>query len=117
MQTRRVPCESISSDPTSGRVASPRCASSRVGRSTTKRCRRPRVREIGMRAWTIRDSMELYQVPQWGRGFFGIDELGNVLVQPRGPEGPSIALPTLVEDLRQRGLRTPLLLRFSDILA
>src|SRR5262245_8808669 len=70
-----------------------------------------------MRAWTIRDSVELYQVPQWGRGFFGVDEQGNLVVQPRGPDGPGIALPTLVEDLRQRGLRTPLLLRFSDILA
>ena len=70
-----------------------------------------------MRAWTIRDSLELYQVPQWGRGFFGVDEQGNLVVQPRGPEGPAIPLPTLVEDLRQRGLRTPLLLRFSDILA
>jgi arginine decarboxylase len=70
-----------------------------------------------MRAWTIRDSVELYQVPQWGRGFFGVDEDGNLRVQPRGPDGPGIALPSLVEDLRQRGLRTPLLLRFSDILA
>src|SRR5512144_1169574 len=70
-----------------------------------------------MRAWTIRDSMELYQVPQWGRGFFDVDEQGNLVVKPRGAEGPAIALPTLLEDLRQRGLRTPLLLRFSDILA
>ena len=70
-----------------------------------------------MRAWTIRDSLELYQVPQWGRGFFDVDEQGNLVVRPRGPEGPGIALPTLLEDLRQRGLRTPLLLRFSDILA
>src|SRR5215468_695104 len=70
-----------------------------------------------MRAWTIRDSVELYQVPQWGRGFFGVDEHGNLVVQPRGQDGPSISLPGLVDDLRQRGLRTPLLLRFSDILA
>src|SRR5262245_33468571 len=70
-----------------------------------------------MRAWTVRDSVELYQVPQWGRGFFGVDEEGNLGVPPRGPEGPGISLPSLVEDLRQRGLRTPLLLRFSDILA
>ncbi|MEN8160453.1 MAG: biosynthetic arginine decarboxylase [Myxococcota bacterium] len=70
-----------------------------------------------MRAWTIQDSIELYQVPQWGRGFFGIDENGDLRVQPHGPDGPAVSLPSLVEDLRQRGLRTPLLLRFSDILA
>ena len=33
------------------------------------------------------------------------------------PERPRHRAPALVEDLRQRGLRTPLLLRFSDILA
>jgi len=70
-----------------------------------------------MRAWTIRDSLELYQVQQWGRGFFGINEQGELRVQPHGENGPGVSLPSLVEDLRQRGLRTPLLLRFSDILA
>ena len=65
-----------------------------------------------MRAWTIRDSIELYQVPQWGRGFFGIDEKGELRVQPHGTDGPGVSLPSLVEDLRQRGLRTPLLLQF-----
>ncbi len=70
-----------------------------------------------MRAWTIRDSLELYQVQQWGRGFFGIDAEGDLRVQPHGADGPGVSLVSLVEDLRQRGLRTPLLLRFSDILA
>jgi arginine decarboxylase len=69
-----------------------------------------------MRAWTIQDSMELYQVLQWGRGFFGIDETGDLRVQPLGAQGPGVSLASLVADLRQRGLRTPLLLRFSDIL-
>jgi arginine decarboxylase len=70
-----------------------------------------------MRGWTIRDSLELYNVAHWGRGFFGIDERGKLVVTPRGAGGPSIELPALVEDLRTRGLRTPLLIRFSDILA
>jgi arginine decarboxylase len=70
-----------------------------------------------MRGWTIRDSLELYNVPAWGRGFFGIDPSGDLLVQPRGDQGPKVDLPRLVEDMRQRGLRTPLLLRFSDVLA
>jgi arginine decarboxylase len=70
-----------------------------------------------MRGWTIQDSVELYQVPQWGRGFFGIDETGDLRVQPHGAGGPGVSLASLVEDLRQRGHRTPLLLRFSDILA
>ncbi|HEU4431226.1 MAG TPA: biosynthetic arginine decarboxylase [Myxococcota bacterium] len=69
-----------------------------------------------MHAWTIRDSLELYNLQNWGRGFFGVNESGQVEVRPRGEGGPAIALPALVEDLRQRGLRTPMLLRFPDIL-
>jgi len=42
---------------------------------------------------------------------------GRVLVRPRRGEGPGIDLLELVQDLRRRGLRTPLLVRFSDILA
>lgn len=70
-----------------------------------------------MRGWSTRDSLELYQVQNWGRGFFGVNDAGHVEVRPRGPDGPAIDLPLLVEDLRGRGLGTPLLLRFSDILA
>jgi len=70
-----------------------------------------------MRGWTVRDSMELYNVANWGAGFFTINEKGHVEVLPRGDAGPGIDLLDLVQDLDQRGLRTPLLVRFSDILA
>jgi arginine decarboxylase len=70
-----------------------------------------------MRGWTIRDSRELYQVKSWGHGFFDINPDGRVQVQPKGSRGPHIDLLDLVHDLKRRGLRTPLLIRFSDILA
>lgn len=69
-----------------------------------------------MHGWTPRDSLELYNVENWGRGYFDIDASGDLLVRPHGPNGPSISLPALVKDLRERGLRMPLLVRFSDIL-
>ncbi len=69
------------------------------------------------RGWTIRDSLELYNVANWGNGFFDINEKGRVEVRPRGGAGPGIDLLELVQDLKRRGLRTPLLVRFSDILA
>jgi len=69
-----------------------------------------------MRAWTVRDCMELYNVPAWGAGFFSINAKGHVEVQPR-PDGARIDLLELVQDLEQRGQRPPLLIRFSDILA
>ncbi len=70
-----------------------------------------------MSKWTTRDSLELYGVPRWGAEYFHINELGHVVVRPRGETGPSIDLPELVHDLERRELRTPLLIRFSDVLA
>ena len=71
-----------------------------------------------MHGWTIRDSEELYGVRNWGAGFFSINDKGHVEVTTHAPtSGPGIDLLELVQDLEQRGLRTPLLIRFSDILA
>jgi arginine decarboxylase len=69
-----------------------------------------------LRAWTTKDATELYNVDGWGRGFFSINEAGNVQVTPAGPDSPPIDLKALVDDLRSRGLKLPLLIRFSDIL-
>ncbi len=70
-----------------------------------------------MRGWTIRDSLELYGVPAWGGGHFGINGDGHVEVRPHGRHGAAIDLLELVKDLERRGIRAPLLIRFSDILA
>jgi arginine decarboxylase len=67
--------------------------------------------------WTFQDSLDLYDVPNWGGGFFSINEQGSVTVGPGGENDPCIDLHSLVLDLKRRGLRTPLLVRFSDILA
>ena len=70
-----------------------------------------------MNTWTIDDSLELYSVAAWGSDFFAINGAGHVAVRPRGEAGPEIDLRELVSDLEQRGQHTPLLIRFSDILA
>ncbi len=70
-----------------------------------------------MRGWTHRDSLELYNVPNWGAGLFRVNDQGHVEVRPRGAKGPRVDLLELVRDLERRGLHTPLLIRFSDILA
>ena len=69
-----------------------------------------------LRAWTIKDAAELYNVSGWGRDFFSINESGNVEVTPAGPGSTRIDLKELVDDLRSRGLQLPILIRFSDIL-
>ena len=69
-----------------------------------------------IRAWTTRDSAQLYNVGGWSSGYFGINDAGHVEVMPRGAGGPSLDLYDLIQDLQRRGLGMPLLMRFSDIL-
>jgi arginine decarboxylase len=69
-----------------------------------------------LRAWTVKDSLELYNVNGWGRDFFTINDAGHVEVTPAGAGSPRIDLKELVDDVRSRGLNLPLLIRFSDIL-
>ena len=70
-----------------------------------------------MRGWTVHDSLELYSVAVWGAGFFTVNEARPRRGAPARRRRPEIDLLELVQDLEQRGLRTPLLIRFSDILA
>src|SRR5512147_1021120 len=70
-----------------------------------------------MKTWSLKDSTDLYQVASWGAGFFGVNAVGHVQVTPRGPDGPAIDLYELLPTLQERGLRLPLLVRFSDIVA
>jgi arginine decarboxylase len=85
-----------------------------VSRDRAKEVRAQLATEL--RAWTVKDSLELYNVNGWGRPFFGINDAGHVEVTPAGPGSSRIDLKDLVEDLRSRGLNLPLLIRFSDIL-
>ncbi|MEY4675172.1 MAG: arginine decarboxylase [Planctomycetota bacterium] len=73
-------------------------------------------RETELRGWTIRDSAEIYQLTAWGGNAFSINDRGELVVQPNGPNGPRFSLPELVEDLRSRGLELPMLIRVSNIL-
>lgn len=66
--------------------------------------------------WHPSDAARLYNIGQWGQGYFGVNEAGHVVVHPAGPDGGHIDLKVLVDELRQRDLEPPLLIRFSDVL-
>jgi arginine decarboxylase len=76
----------------------------------------PEKLQTELRAWTIKDALELYNVNGWGKEFFTINQAGNVEVTPSGPNLARIDLKELVDDLLDRGLTLPILIRFSDIL-
>ena len=70
-------------------------------------------------AWTHVDSESLYNVSNWGRGYFGINAAGNVQSTPEGPDRPDkpgIDLYELIGQIKRRGIATPVLLRFDGIL-
>lgn len=70
-----------------------------------------------MKVWGIKNSAETYNIENWGAPYFSINEKGNVSVTPEGasPGKPAVDLKDLVTDLYERGLRSPILIRFPDI--
>jgi arginine decarboxylase len=70
-----------------------------------------------MERWTVEDSTELYQIREWGSGYFSISEKGDVVVTPlRDRKDVSVNLPEIISGIRARGYDMPMLLRFEDIL-
>jgi arginine decarboxylase len=67
--------------------------------------------------WSVEDSLDLYQVPAWSKGYFSINAAGHVVVRPDAVPGREIDLHEVVQGLSERDLRTPVVVRFSDILA
>jgi arginine decarboxylase len=67
--------------------------------------------------WRVEDSLELYHVEAWGKGYFSVNESGHVVVRPDTTERYEIDLYEVVEGLQARDLTTPVVVRFSDILA
>jgi len=65
--------------------------------------------------WSIDDATQVYNVDGWSNDYFSINERGHVVVHPGGPGTPAIDLKALVDEVRERGIAPPLLLRFSEI--
>ena len=67
-------------------------------------------------SWTIQNSSELYGIDRWGKGYFTINEKGNISICPNGSKNKSHDLMELLDELESRKLKFPLLIRFDDIL-
>jgi arginine decarboxylase len=67
-------------------------------------------------SWTVADSARLYNVNNWGAGFFSVNRKGNVCVHPAPRSRTSIELAALIDDLIAQNINPPILLRFMNIL-
>jgi arginine decarboxylase len=65
--------------------------------------------------WSVRDSEELYNVPGWGVGYFGVSERGTLVMTPPDREGCAIDLKELIDDLQRQDVTLPVLVRFTDL--
>lgn len=64
----------------------------------------------------IQEAREIFGIDDWGNGYFGINDEGNVVCHPSGEEHLSVDLPKAIEECRRLGLSTPLILRFPQII-
>lgn len=72
--------------------------------------------DLGSRPWSLQDAIETYNIANWGKGYFSINEKGHVSVHPDKSSRYSIDLKELADQLQGRGIQLPILLRFTDIL-
>jgi arginine decarboxylase len=66
--------------------------------------------------WAVADSARVYGIHNWGQGYFSVNELGHVTVHPTQEPSRAIDLKKLVDELRERDIQIPVLIRFTDIL-
>lgn len=65
--------------------------------------------------WTHEDSEDTYGISAWGRDLFSVNEAGHLQVKPDGPGTGAIDLSDLVEELSDRDIQLPILVRFPGV--
>jgi arginine decarboxylase len=66
----------------------------------------------------IEQTLETYGIENWGAGYFGINRKGNLVVHPsESDQNRAADVREIVDDLRRRGIQTPVLLRFPQLIA
>jgi len=63
------------------------------------------------------EAASLYGIPHWGKGFFHVSEHGDLLVRPTREPSRGVALKHIVDEVALRGISTPMVIRFPQILS
>src|SRR6266536_2701023 len=66
--------------------------------------------------WSVEKASQHFNVAGWGAGYFSVSEKGHLLVHPHGQPGPTIDIMDVVEDIQERKLGFPCVVRFQDVL-
>jgi arginine decarboxylase len=63
------------------------------------------------------ESAVLYGIPNWGKGYFRVNEDGDLVVHPTLEPSRFVVLKQIVDEVALRGITAPMVLRFPQILA
>ena len=72
--------------------------------------------QVSLRKWSLEEARELYNIRAWGRGFFDINERGNMVVLPDRDRQRFLDIKEFMDELEIRGVQAPVLVRFTDLL-
>ena len=65
----------------------------------------------------IEQTLETYGIENWSAGYFDVNRKGNLIVRPVEGDPRSADLKEIIDDLAKRGITTPVLLRFPQLVA
>jgi arginine decarboxylase len=63
----------------------------------------------------IEQTLETYGIENWGAGYFDVNKKGNLIVHPSENDKHAADLKEIIDDLQRRGISTPVLLRFPQL--
>ena len=64
----------------------------------------------------LEQTIETYGIENWGAGYFGANRKGNLIVRSPDNENITADVKEIIDDLQKRGISTPVLLRFPQLL-
>jgi arginine decarboxylase len=82
-----------------------------------KRTRPARAARTRPETQRFTEAAGLYGIPHWGKGFFHVSEEGNLVVRPTREPSRGVALKHIVDEVALRGISTPMVIRFPQILS
>ncbi len=64
----------------------------------------------------VDQTIETYGIDNWGADYFGVNRKGNLIVRAPENENLTADVKEIIDDLQKRGINTPILLRFPQLL-
>lgn len=71
---------------------------------------------VNTTGWTREEALSAYLIDRWGSEYFDVNEEGLLTVAPLQEKGARIPILHVVQEALEQGLKTPLLIRFQDLL-